>query len=247
MSRRRCRNRCTGGFTLVELLVVIGIIALLIAILLPSLRAAREHANRAKCMANHKQLMSAFIMYTNENKLWVPFVNSDKVESGGVYKGPGWLYLWKGPGDAGRSLESDVEDGAFWKDLRTREVYRCPMDQAPYTQGVTRPLTSYLMNGQLNTRDSDPKKFSMYKVTSFRSMDIVFWEVNDSTGNAGYWNDGCNDPDQGLTARHGKSKGSSGGIISCIDGHVEWMPIPEFDNEQKKPGRNRVRCNPLQQ
>ena len=47
--------------------------------------------------------MNAFIMYTNENKLWVPFVNSDQVESAGIFKGPGWLYLWKGSGNNGRS------------------------------------------------------------------------------------------------------------------------------------------------
>lgn len=242
MSRRRC-TIAPRGFTLVELLVVIGIIALLIAILLPALRGAREQANRTKCMANHKQLMNAFIMYTNENKLWVPFVNSDQVESAGIFKGPGWLYLWKGSGNNGRSLESDVEDGAFWTYLKTREVYHCPMDQAPYTNGVTHALTSYLINGDLNTRSSSAANFKMYKVTSFRSMDIVFWEVDDSQG-GGYWNDGCNDPTQGLTKRHGKSKSSSGGIVSCIDGHVEWMTIPEFEAEAAKPGRNRVKCNP---
>ena len=182
-------------------------------------------------------------MYTTENRGWVPFVNSDKVESNGVFKSPGWLYLWKGPGDTGRSLESDVENGAFWKDLRSYEVYRCPMDPPPFTAGVTKPLTSYLMNGELNNRDSNPTKFKMYKVTSFRSMDIVFWEV-DELGGSGWWNDGCNEPDQGLTKRHGKSKGSQGGIVSCIDGHVEWMGIKEFDDEQKKPAPNRVRCKP---
>jgi prepilin-type N-terminal cleavage/methylation domain-containing protein len=240
---RRSRIGRSEGFTLVELLVVIGIIALLIAILLPALRGAREQANRTKCMANHKQLMTAFLMYTNENRMWVPFVNSDKVESNGAFKSPGWLYHWKGPGDTGRNQESDVENGAFWKDLRSREVYRCPMDQPPHTAGVVKPLTSYLINSELNERGTTPATFKMFKVTAFRSMDIVFWEV-DELGGSGWWNDGCNEPNQGMTKRHGKSKGSQGGIVSCIDGHVEWMTIDDFDKEEKKQGRNRIRCKP---
>src|SRR6059058_675293 len=64
------RNR--RGFTLVELLVVIGIIALLISILLPALNKARKAANTVKCMANLRSIGQGLQLYASQNKNYIP-------------------------------------------------------------------------------------------------------------------------------------------------------------------------------
>jgi prepilin-type N-terminal cleavage/methylation domain-containing protein len=61
-----------AGFSLVELLVVIGIIALLVSMLMPVLRTVRENAKRVVCSTQLHQLGMAFQMYTNNNAGWLP-------------------------------------------------------------------------------------------------------------------------------------------------------------------------------
>lgn len=60
------------AFTLVELLVVIGIIALLISILLPSLNRAREAARRVKCLSNMRQIVLAVNLFAQDNRGLLP-------------------------------------------------------------------------------------------------------------------------------------------------------------------------------
>ena len=65
------------AFTLVELLVVIGIIAVLIGILLPTLSRARESARSIKCASNQRQLALAIKLFAQEHKGYMPAASDE--------------------------------------------------------------------------------------------------------------------------------------------------------------------------
>src|SRR5260221_7858961 len=62
----------TYGFSLVEMILAVGIIGYLIAILMPVLANARQLAERTQCAANMKRIGYAIALYADDNRGWIP-------------------------------------------------------------------------------------------------------------------------------------------------------------------------------
>src|SRR5436309_14259912 len=71
MGRTRSNFQSAPGFSLVELLVVIGIIAILLALLMPALSKARRHAQMVQCQSNLRTVGQMLAIYENSNKGWI--------------------------------------------------------------------------------------------------------------------------------------------------------------------------------
>ena len=123
--------RHTKGFTLVELLVVIGIIALLISILLPSLSKARAAAQAVQCQSNMRQIGQAFQFYINDNKGSLPPASNDWSKYPYPYSEFRWYnYLaWKYLPGSVASSSYDWEASPYTMEKgRKDNVYTCPTD-----------------------------------------------------------------------------------------------------------------------
>lgn len=218
----RHTERSTGGFTLVELLVVIAIIALLISMLLPTLNKARESARTVSCVSNLRQIGIAALMYTNENRDFLPSV-PNKYQSyptfsyGGATNAVGY-----GPDVV------PAEQRILHRYLSGKsQVFRCPadvgalVDGIPYEQPSTYESagTSYFFNAGLSgTGEYWYPTAGLWgrKRATIRqpSRKIMFYERIMSTGGTYVfpWH----------VAKKDQHRFSAAFV--CVDGHAEHSP-----------------------
>jgi prepilin-type N-terminal cleavage/methylation domain-containing protein/prepilin-type processing-associated H-X9-DG protein len=223
------RNRYrTKGFTLVELLVVIGIIAVLVGILLPALNRARESGRRVTCLSNMRQLGMAFMMYVQENKGRFPLA--------GVENRPeDWIY-WNGGRNLNEGAIVRYHGGQF-----SETLYTCPSDILENHQGGYKYSYSVNWNICLYTPRIATLSGLPYppRITQIRRphdkilMIDESWEtIDDGTWAPENW---FNDRQNMLANRHDRQKETArttdpnqalaagrGNALFC-DGHVDYI------------------------
>jgi len=125
-------RRQRAAFTLVELLVVVGVIAVLLSLLMPALGRAREHARRAACLSNLRSLTAAWLLYADNHRGRLCRALPGAVDRPGFHD---WV--------AAGSDEQSLRDGVLWPYVNAAGVYRCPADEVNASH-------TYLVNSWLN-------------------------------------------------------------------------------------------------
>jgi prepilin-type processing-associated H-X9-DG protein/prepilin-type N-terminal cleavage/methylation domain-containing protein len=173
MQMRQPVGSLAKGFTLVELLVVIGIISVLIAMLLPALNKVRQQARTLVCASNMRQIGQMFAMYVDENRGWLPPLNwkHDLDPSIPNHNSYGMVHCL-GPymGHPEWSGISMVSPYIFLFDARAKEAFRrsvfvCPdynptgYTIQPYLSGVAE--SGYLISTSATAQDHTlPRKLA---------------------------------------------------------------------------------------
>ena len=144
------QNESIRHFTLIELLVVIAIIAILAAILLPTLQQARERGRATGCINNCKQIASATLGYLDDNQMILP--------SGELYRFPALLDKYM------KDKASNSSNGTV-----VSQVWKCPSAQT--ANAATADKTSYPTLKSFNPTTSNPVvKVSRFQETTRTSL-----------------------------------------------------------------------------
>lgn len=213
------------GFTLIELLVVGAIIAILAAMLLPSLRGAREHAKTAKCASNLRQLGISLRMYVTDYRNVVPSASPRCPDRPLATEGPCFCE-GSGVSDYRATWLGTLYDLGY----SPLAVMKCPSDKwattYPYHYPYTFDTCSYGYNwagfGTYWYR-GDPACTSPYQkkqyvhMTAVRNPSQTYWAADNSdipTDSGNYFLMGYQ------TTRH-----KSGLNVLWVDGHVSWHSI----------------------
>jgi prepilin-type N-terminal cleavage/methylation domain-containing protein/prepilin-type processing-associated H-X9-DG protein len=134
------------AFTLIELLVVIAIIAILMAILMPALRIAKQQARSISCRGNVRTLTLAWLVYKDDN--------DSKLVAGhtpGPGSTPAWVVMPSSPGNANAEEKKKyIKQGLLWPYVKKVEVYRCPSDKRQNRTEFKYAYRTYSIAGGMN-------------------------------------------------------------------------------------------------
>lgn len=150
------------GFTLVELLIVIGIIAILISLLLPSLSRAQEQARRTKCQANLRSLGQAMYMYANAHRGRLP--NGNPLNTTSDYDGTAAVLT--------ELYRSYLNGGAA--------VFHCPSDEDPRPSRIERAGQAEVNSARVSYDFYSPYWQPEYgpKIERLRGQAPLAWDLN---------------------------------------------------------------------